>query len=75
MFAFSVEILQVIVLFMKQPCTFQVNEHVRVCAILPEDMDLLAKLSTTDMVALDAEYHTKHEKPRLMDVKTLMKWK
>ena len=42
-----------------QAATFQVNEHVRVCAILPEDTDLLAKLSTTDMVALDAEYHTK----------------
>ena len=39
--------------------TFQVNENVHACAVLLEDTELLAKLSTTDMVALEAKYHTK----------------
>ena len=38
--------------------TFQVNEHVRVCAVLLEDTEPLAKLSTADMVAFEAKYHT-----------------
>ena len=39
--------------------TFQVNENVHACAVLLEDTELLAKLSTADMVALEAKYHTK----------------
>ena len=39
--------------------TFQVDERVRRCSMLHEDTELLAKLSTADMVALEAKYHTK----------------
>ena len=39
--------------------TFQVNENVHACAVLLEDTELLAKLSTADMAALEAKYHTK----------------
>jgi len=42
-----------------EAATFQVNEHVQACAVLFEDSKLLAKLGTTDMVALEAKYHTK----------------
>ena len=42
-----------------EAATFQVNERVKACAVLLEDTELLAKLSTADMVALEAKYHTK----------------
>ena len=42
-----------------EAATFQVNERVKACAVLLEDTELLAKLSTADMVALQAKYHTK----------------
>jgi len=42
-----------------EAATFQVNEHVYACAVLLEDSKLLAKLGTTDMVALEAKCHTK----------------
>ena len=40
-----------------EAATFQVNERVRACAVLLEDTELLAKLSTADMVALETKYH------------------
>jgi len=42
-----------------EAATFQVNEHVYACAVLLEDTKPLAKLRTTDMVALEAKYHTR----------------
>ena len=42
-----------------EAATFQVDKHVRTCTELLEDIELLAKLSKGDMVALDAKYHTK----------------
>ena len=42
-----------------EAATFQVDKRVGTCAELLEDTELLAKLSTGDMVALDAKYHTK----------------
>ena len=39
--------------------TGQVEEHVRECAELTSDSLLLAKLGSSDMVALEAKYHTK----------------
>ena len=39
--------------------TFQVDKRVKACAVLLEDTELLAKLSTADMVALEAKYHAK----------------
>ena len=42
-----------------EAATFQFNEYVHACAVLLEDTELLAKLSTADMVALEAKYHTK----------------
>ena len=34
-------------------------EQVKACAVFLEDTELLAKLSTADMVALEDKYHTK----------------
>ena len=42
-----------------EAATFQINKRVRACAVLLEDTELLAKLSTGDMVALEAKYHSK----------------
>ena len=42
-----------------EAATFQVNERVHACAMLLEDTELLIKLST-DMVAMEAKYHTKY---------------
>ena len=42
-----------------EAATFQVNERVRACAVLLEDTEVLAKLSSADMVALEAKYHIK----------------
>ena len=42
-----------------EAATFQVDKRVKACAVLLEDTELLAKLSTADMVALEAKYHTK----------------
>ena len=42
-----------------EAATFQLNKHVHACTVLLEDTELLAKLSSGDMVALEAEYHTK----------------
>ena len=42
-----------------EAATFQVDERVRRCAMFLKDTKLLAKLSTADMVALEAKYHTK----------------
>ena len=39
--------------------TFQVDQHVRKSAELTRDSLFLAKLSLSDMVALEAKYHTK----------------
>ena len=39
--------------------TFQVDQRVRECAKLAGDSMLLAKLSSGDMVALEAKYHSK----------------
>ena len=42
-----------------EAATFQVVKHVRTCAELLQDIELLVKLSIGDIVALDAKYHTK----------------
>ena len=42
-----------------EAATFQIDKRVRACAVLLEDTELLAKLSTGDMVALEAKYHSK----------------
>ena len=42
-----------------EAATFQVSERVHACAVLLEDTEPLAKLSTTDMVALEAKYYIK----------------
>jgi len=39
--------------------TFQLDNQVWSCAVLLQDTELFAKLSTTDMMALEAKYHTK----------------
>ena len=36
-----------------EAATFQLDNRVRSCAVLLEDTELLAKLSTADMVALE----------------------
>jgi len=43
----------------REAATFQVNEHVYTGAVLLEDSELLTKLGTTNMVALEAKYHRK----------------
>ena len=42
-----------------EAATFKVTEGVHICAVLLENTELFAKLSTADMVALEAKYHTK----------------
>ena len=39
--------------------TFQLDNRVWSCVVLLQDTELFAKLSTTDMMALEAKYHTK----------------
>lgn len=39
--------------------TLEVDRKVRECALLLKDGNLLAKLSTGDMIAIEAKYHTK----------------
>jgi len=39
--------------------TFQLDNRVWSCVVLLQDTELLAKLSTTDMMALEAKYHAK----------------
>ena len=43
---------------MHEAATFQIDKRVRACAVQLEDTELLAKLSTGDMVALEAKYHS-----------------
>ena len=42
-----------------EAATFQIDKRVRACAVQLKDTELLAKLSTGDMVALEAKYHSK----------------
>ena len=42
-----------------EAATYQIDKRVRACAVLLEDTELLGKLSTGDMVALEARYHSK----------------
>ena len=44
---------------MYEAATFQIDKRVRSCAVQLEDTELLAKLSTGDMVTLEAKYHSK----------------
>ena len=53
-YAFPVENLQKLV-----ATTFEVDERVKACALLLEDTELSTKLNTADMVALEANYHTR----------------
>ena len=52
--AFPVENLQKLV-----ATALEVDERVKACALLLEDTELLNKLNTADMVALEANYHTR----------------
>jgi len=38
-------------------CTFEVDFRVRNCAFILQDSDLLAKISSVDLMALEAKYH------------------
>ena len=44
--------------------TFQLDKRVRKCATILEDVDLLGKLNSGDMIARDAMYHS----PCLLDL-------
>ena len=44
---------------MHEAATFQIDKRVHACAVQLEDTELLAKLSTGDMVALEAKYYSK----------------
>ena len=44
---------------MHEAATFEIDKQVLACAVQLEDSELLAKLSTGDMVALEAKYHSK----------------
>lgn len=42
---------------LRHAATFGLDDHVRECAIQLQDQNLLAKLSTGDLIALEAKYH------------------
>ena len=44
---------------LRQASTFKLDRRLRACALLLEDTDMLAKLSSGDVVALEVKYHAK----------------
>ena len=44
---------------MRHASTFQIDFHVRQCALKLQDKPLLAKLSAGDLIAQEAKYHAK----------------
>ena len=55
---FSVTNQQTCSVPLHEASTFQLDECIRKCALKLEDKPLLAKLSTGDMTAQEAKYHT-----------------
>ena len=43
---------------LQEAAIFQIDSHIRACAILLEDTELLGQLSVGDMVAMEAKCHT-----------------